>query len=179
MRQIDSSYDRQQTQHECGGTILLGGSGELVHLYCDRCGAFRSASDPGPFPTGVDREANQRAWDAGESRSPAGQIRVVVVTDGQYRWGAEREQLLAALQALGWERSLAPHSGGDCYIEPARESREDSPYNTLCEHVREAEGFGLYDEWDAGSPQIVGWLTYSEVDTASHPARRGVWTYVE
>lgn len=62
-------YDDQMT-HECGGTILTGGSGEHRHAFCDRCGAFRYDIDGGSFPDGTDRDANQSAWDAGDERSP-------------------------------------------------------------------------------------------------------------
>lgn len=58
--------------HTCGGTILIGGSGEQAHSYCDRCRAFlyNSADDAEDFPTGTDIEANRAAWDDGDERSP-------------------------------------------------------------------------------------------------------------
>lgn len=54
--------------HACGGTILVGGSGEQVHHYCDRCRAFAYGDDE--VPAGSDERANREAWDAGEEQSP-------------------------------------------------------------------------------------------------------------
>lgn len=54
--------------HACGGTILVGGSGEQVHHYCDRCRAF--AYGDADVPVGTDEKANREAWDAGEEQSP-------------------------------------------------------------------------------------------------------------
>lgn len=56
-------------QHACGGTILVGGSGEDRHHYCDRCRAF--AYGDVEVPDGVDEEANREAWDNGDDESPA------------------------------------------------------------------------------------------------------------
>ena len=53
--------------HDCGGTILSGYGPN--HSYCDRCGAFAVGDDP--VPDGTDRDANRRAWDNCEERSPA------------------------------------------------------------------------------------------------------------
>lgn len=61
--------DRTKT-HECGGAILTGGSGEEAHLYCERCGAFAYV-EAGDVPSGTDLEANRRARDAGDDRSPS------------------------------------------------------------------------------------------------------------
>lgn len=57
-------------RHNCMGSIVSGGTGEIAHRHCDRCGAFQYDDAAGPFPTGIDKAANQAAWDAGESRSP-------------------------------------------------------------------------------------------------------------
>ena len=72
---MTSIMDRHATDtyryHEgCGGTILSGGAGEQAHDYCDRCGAFRYDSADEPFPSGSDRDANRRAYDDGDDRSP-------------------------------------------------------------------------------------------------------------
>jgi hypothetical protein len=54
----------QTTTHDCGGTILDGSD----HRYCDNCRAF---SYRVRFPSGIDIEANRKAWDNGEEMSPA------------------------------------------------------------------------------------------------------------
>ena len=61
----------EQFTHECGGTILTGGTGAQEHSYCDRCGAFRYTTYSGPFPDGIDISRNQAAWDAGKEASPS------------------------------------------------------------------------------------------------------------
>ena len=40
--------------HVCGGTILVGGSGnyDLAHQYCDRCGAFTHDVQADQLPDG-------------------------------------------------------------------------------------------------------------------------------
>jgi len=59
------------THKGCGGTILVGGSGEQAHEYCERCRAFRYQDDEDEnFPLGCDAAANRRAWDNGAGRSP-------------------------------------------------------------------------------------------------------------
>lgn len=65
------------THAGCGGTILTGGSGDLTHRYCDRCGAF-DYEDYGEagFPAGKDvqaNRANRAAWDNQDDRSPEAQ----------------------------------------------------------------------------------------------------------
>ena len=63
-------------RHDCGGTILSGGSGDQAHYYCDRCRAFRYASDHNEeFPSGTDRDANTQSWDGGDERSPGCRLR--------------------------------------------------------------------------------------------------------
>lgn len=59
-------------KHNCGGTILVGGSNREKHYYCDNCGAFILADygEPEDIPTGIDPEANRQAWDAGDICSP-------------------------------------------------------------------------------------------------------------
>ena len=61
----------ETTHVGCGGTILVGGSSDDRHEYCDRCGAYRYSHDnDGDFPRGTDRGRNQASWDAGDERSP-------------------------------------------------------------------------------------------------------------
>lgn len=55
--------------HECGGTILVGGSGETRHQYCDRCRAYTYDVD-GDVPSGTNEAANRAAWDSGADESP-------------------------------------------------------------------------------------------------------------
>lgn len=69
---IDRHATDDQFTHECGGTILTVGSGDQEHSYCDRCGAFRYTTYSGPFPTGTDKDANDRAWNDGDECSPPG-----------------------------------------------------------------------------------------------------------
>lgn len=60
-------------EHECGGTVLVGGTGEDRHYYCDRCHAFAYTYDLGDdvsVPSGIDRILNKSAFDAGDIASP-------------------------------------------------------------------------------------------------------------
>ncbi len=59
-----------QTKHECGGVILWGTVGMEQYHYCGSCGAFHFLGMSGPFPTGTDKAANERAWNMAEARSP-------------------------------------------------------------------------------------------------------------
>ena len=56
--------------HVCGGTILVGGSGDLAHQYCDRCGAFTYDVETDRLPDGTDAAANEQAWSDGDEQSP-------------------------------------------------------------------------------------------------------------
>ena len=58
--------------HACGGTLLIGGSGDGEHYYCDRCRAFIYATEGGAadVPDGIDKAANREAWDNGDDSSP-------------------------------------------------------------------------------------------------------------
>lgn len=58
------------SQHNCGGTILTGGTADNQHLYCDRCHAFIYASEGSQVPSGTNEKANGEAWDAGDAKSP-------------------------------------------------------------------------------------------------------------
>lgn len=54
----------------------------------------------------------------------------VVVDDGQTAWVADRQALIAALDALGWDRTRR-------MIYAARlEPTGDDPYSALCESVQ-------------------------------------------
>lgn len=55
--------------HVCGGTILVGGTGEQEHRYCDRCRAYTYDLDA-EMPGGTDRAANVEAFDRGAPSSP-------------------------------------------------------------------------------------------------------------
>jgi hypothetical protein len=57
--------------HICGGTILLGDSGDLAHQYCDRCGAYTYDIAADRLPDGTDSDANELAWIDGAEQSPA------------------------------------------------------------------------------------------------------------
>ena len=57
------------TTHVCGGTILVGGSGDLEIQYCDRCGAFTHDMEA-DLPDGTDADANEQAWSDGDEQSP-------------------------------------------------------------------------------------------------------------
>lgn len=70
----------RQTTHECGGTILVGASGEQAHHYCDHCGAYRYDSCDGDMPTGTDSRANRAAWDEGKECSPDSDAPCVALT---------------------------------------------------------------------------------------------------
>lgn len=81
--------------------------------------------------------------DLGEEVEP----NIVVVSDGQYRWGAERPRLEGALAELGWRRE------GDRWIEPERGTDEDATaaYTALCQRVQPASGYDpddASDDWD-------------------------------
>lgn len=56
--------------HDCGGTILTGGHGDLRHAHCDRCAAYRYDDAAVPFPRGTDETVNRAAWDDGRLSSP-------------------------------------------------------------------------------------------------------------
>lgn len=58
--------------HTCGGTILTGHVEGESYDYCDRCGAYayQGLEMPGTAAPG----AAQRAWDRGDTTSPAGAL---------------------------------------------------------------------------------------------------------
>ena len=58
------------TTHICGGTILLGDTGDLAHQYCDRCGAYTHDLAADQLPGGTDSDANELAWSNGDEQSP-------------------------------------------------------------------------------------------------------------
>ena len=60
----------ETTKHECGGTILVGTENVDTYHYCDKCGAFQFVGMSVPFPDGMDKLANQKAWDAMKQQSP-------------------------------------------------------------------------------------------------------------
>ena len=80
--------------HICGGTILVGNSGEQEHQYCDSCAAYTYDLD-GDVPSGMDAEANRAAWDAGDIESPCdagddhgGAVTTKIIAVNIYRDGA-------------------------------------------------------------------------------------------
>ena len=92
---------------------------------------------------------------------------IVIVNDGQYRWGTERANLEAAMERRGWTRK------GNRWIEPELrdEDYEDDPagaYTTLCQDVQPAEGYGPDDRFDDGDLPV---LQFRE------DLGRGVWSY--
>jgi hypothetical protein len=93
-------------------------------------------------------------------------VDLVVVNDGQYRWGADRGKLEAALEKLGWQ-----HEGG-LWREPARGEDDDpgAAYAALCREVQPEPGFGPDDYCHDGSNE-AGW-TYE-------PGIHGSFTFLE
>ena len=69
---------------------------------------------------------------------------IIIVDDGQYRWGAECGALMEALDNLGWARSgrrwREPEMGDD--TDPA------AAYTALCGAVQPATGYGTEDDFD-------------------------------
>ena len=57
---------------------------------------------------------------------------IVIVDDGQHRWGADEDLLLAGLNSLGWQTE-----NGELYVEPETEADDTglSAYLALCEAV--------------------------------------------
>lgn len=64
---------------------------------------------------------------------------IIVVDDGQYKWGADRTQLLAALEAQGWQETASGR-----WEEPERGEDDDSTaaYTALCGAVDSVAGEG-------------------------------------
>ncbi len=71
---------------------------------------------------------------------------IVIVNDGQYRWGADRAELVAALEAQGWTRR------GAVWTEPPAPGDEPEDighaYTRLCEAVQPLPGYGIDDRFD-------------------------------
>ena len=56
--------------HACGGVILSATHDGHHYYYCDECRAFvYDDADDTTMPTGINRQVNGAAWDAGELRS--------------------------------------------------------------------------------------------------------------
>lgn len=53
----------------------------------------------------------------------------IVVNGGQYRWIADREELVEALVSLGWEQDIP------IWTEPENEDDPSAEYTRLCERV--------------------------------------------
>lgn len=66
---MNNEAANRATYHECGGTIIVGGSGEYEHQCCTRCGAY-TYDMGGEVPSGTDAAANQAAYDTGDYCSP-------------------------------------------------------------------------------------------------------------
>ena len=66
---------------------------------------------------------------------------IVIVDDGQYRWGADRAQLLAALSEQGWVETAS-----GMWQEPEASAPSDlagdDPYTALCGMVDSLAGEG-------------------------------------
>lgn len=72
---------------------------------------------------------------------------IIVVDDGEYRWGADRSQLLAALRDQGWQET-APGRWQAPEQEPDEDGEYDlleAPYTALCRSVRPLAGLGPDD----------------------------------
>ena len=73
---------------------------------------------------------------------------IIIVNDGAYRWGADRDGLEAAMLAQGWERA------GRYWIEPDMGGDEDdqiAAYTALCEAVQPEMGYEVGEQsndWD-------------------------------
>lgn len=70
---------------------------------------------------------------------------IVIVNDGQYRWGVERPRLYAGLRALGWAQS--DHRWAE--PEPVDGDDATAAYTALCQHVQPAPGYDPDDAADA------------------------------
>ncbi|HYD30167.1 MAG TPA: hypothetical protein VEB64_04840 [Azospirillaceae bacterium] len=73
---------------------------------------------------------------------------IVIVNDGQYRWGADRQALEAAMERLGWAKD-----GRRRWIEPEGDDEDDpmAAYTALCQEVQPAPGYepeNNSEEWD-------------------------------
>jgi len=95
------------------------------------------------------------------------QCEVIIVNDGAYTWGADRERLEAAMMRLGWTKEYT--AGGVLWIEPEADDAEDGgEYARLCQAVRPLTGYGPDErtEWD--HPHLT-----------ARPDRLGVWELFE
>ena len=109
--------------------------------------------------------------DAADEYEAAGKVEVIIVNDGAYTWGADRETLEAAMKRLGWTKEYT--AGGVLWIEPeADEDDEDGgEYTRLCHAVPPLTGYApedeRTDEWD-DHPHLT-----------ARPDRLGVWELFE
>ena len=95
---------------------------------------------------------------------------VVIVSDGQYQWGADAARLLAALEDQGWERTVTGYGREVWYTEPERPGEDNlAAYTDLCGAVDELAGYESGTAFEA--PEDAGALTYRP-DLGA-----GVWTY--
>lgn len=81
-------------------------------------------------------------------------MRAIVVRDGEFRWGADPERLMAALESTGWTKD------GRRYTEPDAGNPGDDGYTALCQSVPHLPGMGPHDEIDWAAVHIVATLRY-------------------
>lgn len=77
---------------------------------------------------------------------------IIIVNDGAYRWGADREELEAAMRSLGWEQS------GRYWIEPESDNEDDpgAEYTRLCDIVQAIPGMDSANgDWN--EPEEGAW----------------------
>lgn len=63
--------------------------------------------------------------------------KIVIVNDGQERWAADKAELIAAMDKLGWAKGRA--LGQNARYEPdapAPNEGQPSPYTDLCQEVQ-------------------------------------------
>lgn len=88
------------------------------------------------------------------SQSSTQTANLVIVDDGQYRWAADRQQLLTALAANGWTQvgdtitTGRIQRLGAVYQEPECDdpTGPDAPYTVLCGDVDSLSGEGSAKE---------------------------------
>lgn len=88
---------------------------------------------------------------------------IIIVNDGQYRWGADRHELIAAMERMGWTRE------GSRWTEPATSGDPTEAYTDLCQAVQPLPGYDPEQNSDAWD--ILPTLTTRE------DMGHGVWLY--
>jgi hypothetical protein len=74
---------------------------------------------------------------------------IVVVSDGQYSWGADAAELRAALDYLGWSiEHETPFASFWMEVLPASDDDPSESYTALCQRVQPVAGMGPEDRFD-------------------------------